>query len=31
VPAPLFHDVIIIIGTVALFVWAIVGIVVGPF
>ena len=31
VPAPLFHDVIVIIGTVVLFVWAIVGIVVGPF
>ncbi len=25
------HDVIIVIGTVALFAWAIVGIVVGPF
>ena len=31
VPAPLFHDVIVITGTVALFAWAIVGIVAGPF
>jgi len=31
VPAHFIHDVIIIIGTVALFVWAIVGIVVEPF
>lgn len=30
-PTPLFHDVIIVIGTVLLFAWAIVGIVVGPF